>query len=275
MRRDEVKPAAVSGSFYPGTKMVLERELSLLLENSPILDESMTLKAMIVPHAGYMYSGGVAARAYRQIISQKYDVVVIIAPSHNKFFDYCSVYSGRGFETPLGNVFVNQLLADKLTEKHSEIKLSLEGYSEDEHSLEVQLPLLKWVQDSVRIIPIMMANQGHEMIEILSNALVDLLKDKHFLIIASSDLSHYHTNEQARSIDQIVINHVNNYDPEQLFKDIIQKRCEMCGYGAAITAMNVAKRTGALKSRVLLYRNSSDITGDTNSVIGYLSAIFY
>lgn len=275
MDREEIRPAALAGSFYPGTKLVLERDLSLLLENSPMIDNKKPIRGMIVPHAGYMYSGGVAARAYRQIIPQKIDVVIIIAPSHHEFFDFISVFPGRAFETPLGYLYVDQNMADALTALHPDIRLSYKGYSPDEHSLEVQLPLLKWVQDSVKILPVMMANQGHEMIEILSSALGKLLVDKNFLIIASSDLSHFHPDGQARSMDQVVINHVNNFEADELFNDILAKRCEMCGYGPAISTMKAVKSYGVQEARVLLYRNSGDITGDRESVVGYLSAVFY
>jgi AmmeMemoRadiSam system protein B len=275
MRRDKIRPAGVAGNFYSANKMVLERDLSLLLENSPIIENSHPVRGLIVPHAGYIYSGGVAARAYSQIISQNYDLAVIIAPSHHEYFEFLSVYSGYAFESPVGLVLVDQNSADEFASLHPDIQLSERGYSLSEHSLEVQLPLLKWVQDNIKILPIMMAKQGHESNQILTEALTGFLKDKNYLVIASSDLSHFHSDQVARSLDQVVVNHINNFEPDKLFEDIIGKRCEMCGYGAVIVTMKVNSNLNSNHAKVLIYRTSGDLTGDKTSVVGYLSAIIY
>lgn len=275
MNREEIRKAEVAGAFYPESKMVLERDLSLLLENSPDVEMSQTLRVIIAPHAGYMYSGGVAARAYRQVISSKYDFQIILAPSHYETYDFISIYPGKAFETPLGDVLIDKNMADLFAANDSIFHLSEQGYSSQEHSLEVQLPLLKWVQDSPNIVPMMMGNQSKELIDQAAEELINTLEGKNCLIIASTDLSHYHTDSEARTLDQIVINHINGFHPDQLYEDILEKRCEMCGYGPAIIAMKVAQGLGATTAKVLLYRNSSDMTGDISKVVGYLSAIIY
>lgn len=275
MNREEIRKAAVAGTFYPGSKMELERDLSLLLENSPDMEISKPLRGIIAPHAGYMYSGGVAARAYRQIISLKYDFQIILAPSHYESFDFISIYPGHAFEIPLGNILIDKTMADLLTENDSIFRLSELGYSAQEHSLEVQLPLLQWVQDSPKIVPMMMGEQSMDLIDEAAQELISVLEGKNCLLIASTDLSHFHSDSQARSMDQIVVNHINNFHPDQLYEDIIEKKCEMCGYGPAIIAMKVAEGLDATNAKVLLYRNSSDMTGDISKVVGYLSAILY
>jgi len=273
--RNKVRPAGVAGGFYPNSKMELERDLSLLLENSPFVETLQSIKAIIVPHAGYMYSGGVAARAYRQIIQDDYDFCVIIAPSHYEPFNFISIYPGKAFETPLGEIAVENRIVDLLVSGHPDIQLSEQGYSPKEHSLEVQLPLTKWVQDSPRIVPLMMGNQSLELINSAAEKLGTILKGENCIIIASTDLSHFHSDSKARAMDNIVINHINNFAPDRLYEDISEGRCEMCGYGPAIVAMKVAQAWGATHSEVLLYRNSGDMTGDTDKVVGYLSAIVY
>lgn len=275
IRRDEIRPPGVAGFFYPADKKFLERDISLFLENSPQLDLSKPIRAMIVPHAGYMYSGGVAARAYRQIMGKKYDVVVIIAPSHHEYFEFISLYPGKAFHTPLGDIPVAEDQINQLILQHPDIRLSPNGFSASEHSLEVQLPFLKWVGENSSIIPVMMGHQTREIIEVLRGALVTVLKDKLFLVIASSDLSHFYSDTKARELDRIVINDISAFSPDQLFDDITHERCEMCGYGPAITAMKIARDCGAKEGRVLLYRTSGDITGDKGKVVGYLSGIFY
>ena len=275
MDRDSTRPACVAGSFYPAEKMVLERDLSLFLENSPDVDISQTIRGIVVPHAGYMYSGGVAARAYRQVISHKYDFSIILAPSHYESYDFVSIYPGRAFDTPLGAVGIEQSVADALVEQGDTFRLSEMGYSAQEHSLEVQLPLLRRVQDSPRIVPLMMGVQNWDMIVDTLRAINKIIKGKNCLMIASTDLSHYHPDTEARSMDQMVVNNINNYQPDQLYEDIVEKRCEMCGYGPAVVALKAAREFGASRAQVLLYRNSSDMTGDTSKVVGYLAAVAY
>jgi len=273
--RDKIRPASMAGFFYPADKFVLERDLSLLLENSPIVDVPKPIRGIIVPHAGYLYSGGVAARAYRQIMEPKYDFAVIIAPSHEETFDFISIYPGRGLRTPIGDLSIEMSVVDRLTFAHPDIRLSEKGYSSGEYSLEAQLPFLKWVQDSIQVVPIMMGNQNEAFIQLLTHVLTDLLKGENCLLIASTDLSHNHSDQDARMLDQVVMGHINAFDPDQLLADVYEKRCEMCGYGPTAVVMRVARAMGARQARVLLYRNTGDITGEKSNVVGYLSAIIY
>jgi len=270
-----IRNAGVAGMFYPGEKMILERELSMLLEASPVWDFPSRIKAIIVPHAGYMYSGGVAARAYRQILGEKYDYVAVIAPSHHEYFNFISVFNGSAFETPLGNVPVNKELAKKLTQHHPLIKLSDKGHSRSEHSLEVQLPFLQWTLRKFELIPISMGDQEDKQITILANALAKVLPAEQSLIVASSDLSHFYHDSVARKLDQIAQDDIAEFDEDKLLEDIRRNRTEMCGFGPVIAAMKAARELGASEAKVLLYRNSGDITADRDQVVGYLSAVLY
>ncbi len=275
VQRDEIRPAGVAGLFYPADKVILERDLSLFLENAPLVSPSRPVRAMIVPHAGYVYSGGVAARAYRQIMGKTYDAAVIIAPSHHESFSYIAVYPGKALRTPLGDIPLHQQLIDELTAAHPDIRLSKRGFAVNEHSLEVQLPFLKWVIDGIKIVPLMMGHQAEDFINILHNALSRALARRNCLLIASTDLSHFYSDEKARALDQLVIDAVSDFAPDRLYEDVEHRRCEMCGYGPAITAMKVARDCGASEARVLLYRNSGDVTGDKHGVVGYLAGVFY
>lgn len=275
MNRDEIKQACVAGSFYPAESVVLERDLSLFLENSPEVNPSRTVRSIIVPHAGYMFSGGVAARAYRQVFSHQYDFSIILAPSHYESFDFVSIYPGKAFATPLGEVSIEKNIVDEFVAQDSVFRLSEMGYSDQEHSLEVQLPLLEWVQDSPRVVPMMMGDQNWDLIIDAFRMISKMLKGRDCLLIASTDLSHYHSDSEARSMDQIVVNNINSFQPDQLYEDIMDRRCEMCGYGPAIVTLKAAKEMGASQAEVLLYRNSSDMTGDKSRVVGYLAAFVY
>ena len=148
MSRDQkIRPPMVAGMFYPQKKLTLEREVAMLLENA--MDKHITGKvfSLIVPHAGYLYSGGVAARAYRQIMDTNLDVVVVISPSHREYFKEISIYDGYAYSTPLGNIPVDRVLALELAQIHPQIIVSEVGHRYDEHALEVQLPFLQKVLD--------------------------------------------------------------------------------------------------------------------------------
>jgi AmmeMemoRadiSam system protein B len=275
MPSNKIRPAMVAGMFYPQKKITLEREVALVLENAPDDEIDARIVAIISPHAGYMYSGGVAARAYRQIIDKEYNVVIVISPSHREYFKEISIYDGYGYSTPLGVIPIDQAMANKFAEFHPKIILSEKGHRFDEHSLEVQLPFLQKVLDNFKLIPIVMGEQDMENIDILSQALSTILKEQKALIIASTDLSHFYNYDKATLLDKVVIENVKNFDPDKLFHDVQAGRCEMCGAGPVVTAMKASKMLGANKSKILLYRNSGDITGDRNEVVGYMSAILF
>jgi AmmeMemoRadiSam system protein B len=275
MTSNKIRPAMVAGMFYPQKKITLEREVALVLENAP--DDMIDGKiiALVAPHAGYMYSGGVAARAYRQIIDQEFDTIVVISPSHREYFKDVSIYDGYGYSTPLGVIPIDKEMANNLIDFNPKIILSEKGHRFDEHALEVQLPFLQKVLDEFKLIPIVMGEQDLENVEILANALATVLKDKKAFIVASSDLSHFYSYDKATIMDKVVTDNVKNFNEDKLFKDVQAGRCEMCGSGPVVTAMKASKLLGADKSKVLLYRNSGDVTGDRNEVVGYMSAVFY
>ena len=265
----------VAGLFYSGEENTLEREVAVFLENSPQEEIVTEIFGLVVPHAGYMYSGGVAARSFRQLFERDFDVVVIIAPSHHIYFEEISVYKGSAYETPLGKVNIAQELSKEISDQDENIILSDLGHESGEHSLEVQLPFLQQVLFDFELVAIMMGNQDRKNVDILSKALTKVLPGKNALLVASSDLSHYHSDNKAVLLDKVVIDHINNFDETGLDQDLQKGSCEMCGAGPVMTVMKVSRNLGADKSKVLLYRNSGDVTGERGQVVGYLSAMFY
>ena len=270
----KIRPPAVAGMFYPEKKITLDQDVAMVLEESREIDLQGEIIGMVVPHAGYMYSGGVAARAYRQIVDSNIDVVVVIAPSHCEYFTEISIYDGYAYSTPLGTIPVDNDLAQELVKQSPQIVLSEKGHRFDEHALEVQLPFLQKIIEKFRFVPIVMGEHSHDNIQSLANGLAHVLKNQKALIVASTDLSHFYNDEKANSLDQVVVDDIENFDEEKLFQDIQTGECEMCGGGPAVAVMKACKLLGASKSQVLLYRNSGDITGDREEVVGYLSAIF-
>ena len=271
----KIRPPSVAGMFYPEKKTVLDQDVAVVLEESRDYEINGVINAIVVPHAGYIFSGGVAARAYRQLLDRDIETVVVISPSHGEYFTEISIFDGFAYRTPLGSIPVDKDLAKKLSEYSSRIILSEKGHRSNEHALEVQLPFLQKVFDGFRFVPIIMGEHSKENIQVLAEALAGELRDKKGLIVASSDLSHFYSDEKAAKLDQIVIDNIEKFDEEQLFQDLQAGHCEMCGGGPAVTAMKASKLLGANQSKVLLYRNSGDVTGDRSEVVGYLSAIFY
>ena len=272
--KQKIRQPAVAGMFYPEKKDVLDQDVAMVLEESRELDLPGEIVGMVVPHAGYIYSGGVAARAYRQLIDSDIDVVVVVAPSHSEYFTEVSVYDGHAYATPLGNLPVDKGIAKELSEQSSQIVLSEKGHRFQEHALEVQLPFLQKTLDQFHLIPIVMGEHSNDNIQSLAEGLAKVLKDKKGLLVASTDLSHFYDDEKANTLDQTVVDDIENFDEDQLFRDLQSGECEMCGGGPAVSVMKACKLLGATKSQVLLYRNSGDITGDRDEVVGYLSAIF-
>jgi len=278
-----VRKPAVAGQFYPADPEKLQKEINRYLDQAKLAHISGEIIALICPHAGYMYSGWVAAHSYRQISGRRYDTVIIIAPSHVEPFAFSSVYPQGAYETPLGRIPVDVNLAREIAGSSPSVKLSKKGHRQEhlfrqEHALEVQLPFLQSVLSNFKIVPIVMGEQSLENCRELAEAIVGAIKkqkSKKVLLVASSDLSHYHPYERAVEIDSRFIRYVERYDYLGLYKASRAREVEACGLGPVITALIAAKKLGADKTKVLFYANSGDVTGDKSGVVGYLSAVIY
>jgi AmmeMemoRadiSam system protein B/AmmeMemoRadiSam system protein A len=267
----EVREPAVAGAFYPGTEQALREEVSKLLDGAEPVPPGGRIVGLIAPHAGYMYSGQVAAYAYRLVKGKKYDAVVIIAPSHRAYFKGSSVYTRGPYKTPLGLVGIDVDLAQAIVGSDPAIDFYPEAHRR-EHSLEVQLPFLQISVPDLRIVPIVMGDQSIANCRRLADAIVSCAKGKNILLVASTDLSHFHTHAEAARLDQTVIDHIEAYDYEGLAEDLGTGTCEACGGGPVITVMIAAQQLGASKAMKLRYADSGDVTGDQSNVVGYLAA---
>lgn len=268
-----IRENIAAGSFYPAEPDTLQKQISNFLENAESA-EINNIKSIICPHAGYIYSGQVAAYSYKHISGKKFDSIFIIAPSHSEYFNYTSIFNGDAYSTPLGTVSVDKERAKLLTDKSSLIRLSQSGHL-NEHSLEVQLPFLQVLFDDIKIVPMVMGQQNKQNTEELGNTIGNLFKNENILIIASTDLSHYYPYETAVSLDSKVEELVSRFDIKNLTADFLNSNIEMCGGGPVISAMIASKIMGANYSKILNYKNSGDVTGDKDAVVGYLAAALY
>jgi MEMO1 family protein len=275
-KKEEIKVVrlpVVAGSFYPGDPVALSTGINEVLKEANPEKVNGEIMGIVSPHAGYVYSAPVAAYAYKLLIGKKYDIVVVISPSHQEYFQGSSVYNGDAYETPLGRVPVNKEIAAKLTEKSNSIFLSDKGHRVNggrmgEHSLEVQIPLLQTVLKDFTIVPIVMGDQKEEYCEELGKTLASVLKDKKALIVASSDLSHYHTYEEAKKIDAYSVKYFEEGDEKNILK------CEACGAGPISAMLIATKNNGTNQFKILKYSTSGDIPGgDKGRVVGYMSGV--
>ncbi len=269
-----IRRSIAAGSFYPSDPANLKKLINKYLDKAETCDID-NIKALISPHAGYIYSGQVAAYSYKQMAGQRYDTVIIIAPSHAEYFDFISIYSGEGYQTPLGVVTVDSEKSKILEGESSLIKRSEYGHGQ-EHSLEVQLPFLQIVLGgSFRIVPVVIGNQSRENIIELGNTIGRIFSGENILIVASTDLSHYHPYTEAVSLDKDVIEIIASFDSNRLLEALSNNTIEMCGGGPVVSAMIASGLLGADSTRILHYANSGDAAGDRSAVVGYVSAAFY
>lgn len=268
-----VRPAAVAGSFYPGSPAILRRDIDGLLEQASVPKITGTLLAVVSPHAGYMYSGCTAAHSFKLLMGKGIDKVIIVGPSHRDNFDGISIYPGESYQTPLGDVHVNEQLRSLMISQDKGIMASPVGHR-TEHSVEVQLPFLQRALERFTFVPVVMGDQTVELCRTLADALAAAIADQHVLLVASSDLSHYHPYDDAVALDQRVIHFIETFDELGLMKKLERHEVEACGGGPIVAIMLAAKKLGATNARVIHYCNSGDVTGEKDAVVGYCSAAF-
>ncbi len=273
----EIRKPAVAGLFYPADVGELTRTIAGMfaeVKKAPVTGHPA---ALIVPHAGYPYSGKVAAKAYKHLEGQEYDTVVIISPSHTVFFKGASIYDGDGYRTPLGVVPIDKEISARMGDINPNIQLSRKGHAtgatRGEHALEVQLPFLQVVLGNFKLVAVVMGDQEEDTMRSLGETLAAVLKGTNSLLIASTDLSHFHPEKTARRLDNKVRQAIEKYDPTTLIETLESGDGEACGGGTVAAVMLACKRLGAKQLTFLDYATSGESTGDFESVVGYLSAI--
>jgi len=269
-----IRKSVIAGSWYPGETSVLKKDIKKYLANVPDSDVQGEIIGLVAPHAGYIYSGQVAAYAYKLIEGKKYDAVIVVGPSHRIAFHGVSIYRQGGYETPLGVVpIAGELAADLM--KYSKIIDEIPAAHAQEHSLEIQLPFLQIALGDFAFVPLVMGDQNAETCHDLAQAIYKAANKKKILLVGSSDLSHFHNYNTAQKMDSIVLDHLQNGDAEGLLESLDQDACEACGGGPMVVVMLAAKKMGAVKSKLLKYANSGDVSGDRSSVVGYTASVYY
>jgi len=270
-----IREPSVSGSFYPNNPKTLKKDIEDYLSNAEIESLDKDTVGLNSPHAGYMYSGQVAAYGYKAIKGLNYDTVIIIAPSHRSRFEGVAVLEEGGYRTPLGVVHIDEELVREIIYLRTIVWPNLDAHR-GEHSLEVQIPFLQVVLKNFILVPLIMGSQDQALCELLAESLHESIKktNKKVLVVGSTDLSHYYPYSKAVELDTIVTQHLKNYDIEGLQNAFRKGTCEACGVGPILTTMILSKKLGAFHSKVLKYANSGDVSGDRSGVVGYVSCVF-
>lgn len=229
------------------------------------------LLGLIAPHAGYVHSGPVAAHAYRELEGREYEVVAVVSPLHRAFAPTAVTTTADAYATPLGEVPVASDLVDALGQMVPLQRILLDS----EHSLEIQLPFLQRMLRAFRLLPVMMSDQSLPACQSLGSALARVLTGRKALLVASTDLSHFHRQADAIALDRVALDRIAAYDPLGLSRALERNRTEACGGGPVVAVMLAAQALGANRALVLRHATSADTSGDTRQVVGYAAAALY
>ena len=273
-----IRRAAVAGSWYPQSAGALADAIDRHLAAATRPETLDTVLGLIAPHAGLVYSGPVAAFAYAQLRDRPIDTVVMVGPSHFVAFEGVSIYPAGGFETPLGVAAIDEECAADLTGATPLVRDMPEAHAR-EHALEMQLPFLQRVAPAAKIVPLIMGEQTPVTVRALGDALAGVLetaasRGRRMLLVASTDLSHYHDALTAWRLDTVVIDHVARLDAEGLQASLNSRPEHACGGGPAVSVIHACRRLGARRAAILKYADSGDVSGDKSHVVGYLAAAF-
>jgi MEMO1 family protein len=268
-----IRKPAVAGLFYPDNPDKLKEMIDNLLSIAPSEDFGVDIFGVVVPHAGYIYSGLTAAYAFNLIKGKNIKTVIILSPSHREYFPGISLYDGDAYETPFGLVEIDKEVTARFLDGGSDF-LSGEIGHQSEHAVEVEIPFLQQVLDNFKIVPIVIGDQKPIYINELASKLADIY-DEGMLVVASSDLSHYHPRKEAQELDGLIAQRIKDFEFEKLMADLEMNHCEACGGGTIVALMKAASIRKFNQSIVLSRSDSGDVTGDTSEVVGYLSAVIY
>ena len=263
---------AVADMFYPGDKIQLQEQLKAFVKPSSAPKKVL---AAISPHAGYMYSGGVAGAVFSQI--EIPETVVILGPNHRGLGASVAVESSGSWEMPMGAVPINENLARLIIDKGADYIQDDSQAHVMEHSIEVQIPFLQALQADLTIVPISVSHIALNVCEQIGFVLAEVMRDyeKGVLLVASTDMTHYESQKAAKTKDQLAIDRILDLDPKGLYNVVAENRISMCGVIPTTVVLAACKAFGATNAELVQYTTSGDVTGDYGQVVGYAGFIVY
>ncbi len=276
----QIRTPAVAGMFYPNMQQELRSSIRDCFLHGfgprklPPSPDGKNIIGVICPHAGYMYSGPIAAHSYYAISSLKPDLVIIIGPNH--WGIGCSIATMKDglWRTPLGDVQVDTDTALEINRISKNIELDFFSHTRD-HSLEVQIPMLQEIYShKFKILPIILIDQSHNAASEIGKAVSKIAKNKKTVIVGSSDFTHYEENEFAHKQDKSLIEPILRMDVDKFYNILQENQVSACGYGAIASTIIACKELGATRATLEKYATSGDVAGEKKSVVGYASIIF-
>lgn len=278
----KVRKPAVAGAFYAGTKAELSKQITECFTGplgpgqvpKPVEHGPRKILGIVSPHAGYIYSGPIAAHGYSRLASDGLpETFVILGPNHTGYGSGVSIMTEGSWETPLGQLPIDNTLAKKIQKAAGIIDINEEAHA-FEHSIEVQLPFIQFLYgDTAKFVPICMMMQDLRTSREIAKAIVEQLKERDVFIVASSDFTHYEPHEIANRKDRTAIDAITRLDEAALNELGETGKVTMCGYGPITVLMAAGNLLGGVKAELLTHKTSGDATGDKSAVVGYTSLI--
>ena len=279
----KVRRPAVAGSWYAGTSQSLQTQIEgcFTHEAGPgklpkaVKEGPRKIVGLVCPHAGYMFSGPVAANAYYSLASDGVpDTIVLFGPNHYGFGSGLAIVNEGAWRTPLGDAEIDAETANQILRESNIVDIDETAHAR-EHSIELQLPFLQYLYgSSFKFVPISFLMQDLESSREVGRAVAKALSGRNSLVIASSDMTHYEPQERAEQKDRLAIDAAVKLDEELYYSTVESRRISTCGYGPVVAAITASKLLSAKEGRLLCYRTSGDITGDISSVVGYAAISF-
>ncbi len=279
----KVRRPTQAGAFYEADAEALKTQIKncFLQEFGPKehlkvnKTGSRKVVGLICPHAGYMFSGNVAAKAYYELAQDgEIDIAVILGPNHTGYGSALALMNEGVWRTPLGDVEIDSAIANHIVQKTRLVDIDNVAHS-FEHSIEVQLPFLQFIYGSeFKFVPICFQMQDLSSAVEVGKALAEVLANKNAVVIASSDMTHYEPQRNASAKDKTALEAVEAMDEKRFYSIIETQNVTACGYGPMATVITAAKELGAKKGKLLCYKTSGDVTGDYSSVVGYAAVCF-
>ncbi len=262
-----IREAVVAGVFYDADGDKLKKNISSLC---PEKKEQICARAVIVPHAGYIYSGKVAAETFASV--ELPDTFIILGPNHTGLGKPISVYPEGSWQTPLGEARIDALLSGDIIKNCKSASKDIMAHAR-EHSIEVQLPFIQYHKKDFRFAAIALGDPDLLHLKELGIAIAQAIKGRDVMLVASTDLTHYEEASEAKVKDDMVLKSIENMDPEQLAKDVHKHGISMCGWMPVYTVMHACMALGSKEAKIIRYMNSGDTSGDYDEVVGYAGAV--
>jgi AmmeMemoRadiSam system protein B len=269
-----VRRAAWGDRFYPAEPAVLSREIESCLSLQPPPEKIPNPIACVAPHAAIMYSGAIAGAVYARV--EMPERFIILCPNHTGRGTPLSILREGKWQMPFGDVPIDSALADALVSRCHLLCDDAQAHAH-EHSLEVQLPFLQKLRPSLRMVPIAVGTEAYEALELLGHAMAEAIRDtrQKVLMIASSDMNHFESDERTRIKDRRAIDQVLALDPRGLYDTVRREHITMCGYCPTVATLIAARELGARRAELVRYGTSADVSGDYQRVVGYAGMVIW